>query len=94
MTKLEFIKKMRKFGWDAEYVRETIQNVEDAAKQGINIPYEIFVHKFAIREIPIFDVPLEEWRRKKKEYHKKQEKEFDKLEAMYADDKGKTKFIK
>lgn len=85
MTKLEFIKKMRNFGWDAEYVRGTIQDVEDAAKEGINIPYEIFVQKYAIREYPYFGRSLEEWLNKKKEYHKKQEKEFDKLEAMYAD---------
>lgn len=87
MNKLEFIRKMRGLGWDAEYVKEVIQQVENAAKQGIDIPYEMFAHKFPVREYPNFGKSLKELRNKEKEYRKKREKEFDKLEAMYADDK-------
>ena len=89
MTKLEFIKKMREFGWDPEYVRETIQNIEYAAKQGINVPYEMFAHEFPTRDYPNVGGSLEEWRKKEEKCYKKREKEFDELEAMYANEKNR-----
>lgn len=40
MTKTEYIEKMKELGWSDDYINEQIQIKEEAAKNGINIPFE------------------------------------------------------
>lgn len=41
MTKEEYIKKMKELGWSDDHIQEQIKTHEEAAKDGIDIPYEI-----------------------------------------------------
>lgn len=41
MNKEEYKKKMKELGWTDDYIEEQIKIKEDAAKNGIKIPYEV-----------------------------------------------------
>lgn len=41
MTKEEYIKKMKELGWSDDHINEQIQIHEEAAKDGIDIPFEV-----------------------------------------------------
>lgn len=41
MTKEEYIKSMKEFGWADDYINEQLQLQEQAAKDGIDIPLEL-----------------------------------------------------
>ncbi|MEG0614273.1 MAG: hypothetical protein RR540_00845 [Oscillospiraceae bacterium] len=41
MTKDEYIKKMKDLGWPDGHINEQIQIHEEAAKEGIDIPFEV-----------------------------------------------------
>ncbi len=40
MTKEEYIKRMKELGWTDDYIYEQLQLHEQAAKDGIDIPFE------------------------------------------------------
>lgn len=43
MTKEEYIKRMKELGWTDDYIHEQLQLHEQAAKDGIDIPFEWYL---------------------------------------------------
>ena len=87
MNTLDFIKKARESGWSVESVKEEIKDREEAnEKRSIVFPYESLIYDIPSEGVPIIIGSREEWEEQENERYKKREKEFDELEAAYADD--------